>query len=115
LVSDGNVGILLADASEIETINLMVEAISRIPEMAQPQLRQWLATPSSITRLRDFASFVAQEETFTVGYGAHDGAKTMVEQKVLFIGKCARVEEQLVNGTWSSFFKGSIHLPEDQS
>lgn len=117
LASDGeaNVEILHADASEAGTIDQMVETVARIPAMlSHAKLRKWLAYPFSIARLTSFASFVAKEETFTVGYRGHDGTGTGadVQQKVLCIGKGAQGGGK-TDGTWSRFFAESLKVYEE--
>jgi hypothetical protein len=86
----------------------MVEGISRLSQIGDGELREWLAKPTSIIRLRNFASFVAQEETFTVRFEMQDSAKTTAEQRVLCIGNGTGTEEQRVNGAWTAFFRGAI-------
>jgi hypothetical protein len=98
LASNETANVLNTDASEIETINLMTEGIARIPEIAHPELREWLTKPSSIMPLRNFARFVAQDEAFTVAHNMQDGPVAAAEQKVLCISKSARPERQSVSG-----------------
>jgi hypothetical protein len=104
LASNAAADDLYADASEIGTINLMTEGITRIPQITNSKLQEWLAVPSSITRLRNFASFVAQEEAFLVQYKMQ-GQQALVEQRVLCISKNSRTDEQLVDGAWTGFFQ----------
>lgn len=102
------VDILHADASEIETISLMTEGIAHVPDIAQLELQELLTKPSSIMRLRNFASFVAQEETFTVVYDMQDGVSA--EQKVLCISRSMRPKKQNVSGAWMGFFAEAMRL-----
>jgi hypothetical protein len=89
----------------------MTEGIARIPQLINSDLREWLADPSSITRLRNFASFVAQEETFSVRYKMQEGARPLVEQKVLCITKSTeRGGAQSAAGAWTRFFEQGPRL-----
>lgn len=108
LSSNADADVLHADVSEIETINLMTEGIAHIPDIAQLELQELLTKPSSITRLRNFASFVAQEETFTVMYNMQEGASA--EQKVLCISKSMKPNKQRSEGAWMGFFAEAMRL-----
>lgn len=111
-----NVEILHADASEASTIDHMVESVARIPAMlSHAKLRKWLAYPFSIARLTSFASFVAKEETFAVGYGGHNWTETGadVQQKVLCIGKGGEEAVKRGDGNWSRFFAESLKVYEE--
>lgn len=110
LASEGGADVLWADASEIETINLMTEGIAGIPEITYPGLREWIAKSSSITRLQNFASFVAREETITAQYKMQQGTQDSVEQKVLCISKNTTAEEGRVSGAWTNFFREALQL-----
>lgn len=108
LASDKSSDILYADTSEIETINFMTEGIIHMPQIADSAGKNWLAEPSSVTRLRNFASFVAQEETFSVGNYMQESAQKLMEQRVLCISKRTGNEDSEVGGAWTSFFSGAV-------
>jgi hypothetical protein len=76
-----NHSILYAESDEEETISKMIGGILRLPEFSASSLQQLQA--SEFTKLRNFASFVAEEEFISVKYRMHDGQD--VEQKVLCI------------------------------
>jgi hypothetical protein len=104
LASNDAADTLYADSSERETINFMTEGIARIPQIAHPSLWERLADPSSVTRMRNFASFIAQEETFLVRYGMQEGTRPFVEQKVLCISKNSEEEAPSTQGIWTDYF-----------
>lgn len=108
LASDESTDTLYADTSEIETINFMTEGIARMPQIVNPDARDWLAKPSSINMLRNFASFVAQEDTFIAAYYMQEGPQQPVEQRVLCIRKSTSIEELKVGGTWTSFVREAV-------
>ena len=110
LVSGEAADILHADASEIETIHLMTGDIARMPQITSPEIRKWLSKPSSITRLRNFASFVAREETFTVEYEMQGDIQSLVAQKVLSISKSRRAKQQHLGGTWTDFVEEAMKI-----
>lgn len=104
LASNENGDVLHADSSEVDTIELMASNISQLPEVSNEQLRNSLLAPTSVSRLRNFASFVAREETFTMEYGVHTDSRDAVAQKVLCVDKRAGEGNQSVKGSWSAFF-----------
>jgi hypothetical protein len=85
----------------------MTQGIARIPQMADFGGRTWLSRPSSIAKLRSFASFVAHEETFTASYCMQQGVQQPVEQKILCVSK-SKIEEQKVGGAWTSFCREAL-------
>ena len=107
---------LYADPSEQGTINLMIQGIIQIPRFSDSHLKKWLENPAFVTRLRNFASFVAQEETFSARYKMHGAPlvpcekheELIVEQKVLCISK--RKDAQHDEGTWTELFGQSPAL-----
>jgi hypothetical protein len=88
----------------------MTEGTARIPQLINSGLREWLADPSSVMRLRNFASFVAQEETFSVRYKMQEGVRPFVEQKVLCISKSTEKGAQRTGGAWTRFFEQGPRL-----
>jgi hypothetical protein len=104
---DDPTGSLHAEPSELDTIDLMVNGISKL---------EWTNTrdglfsnPKSHKRLRNFASFVAQEETIIVPYKMQHSPKGMiVEQKLLYITKWKGTSAKVLNGQWTNFFMGSV-------
>jgi hypothetical protein len=99
-------GSLHADSSELDTIDLMINGISKLEGN---NARDGLFTNStSRERLRNFASFVAQEETIIVPYKTqHSSEGTVVEQKLLYITKWKGTSAKAVNGPWTDFLMGS--------
>lgn len=110
LISGETVDVLHADASEIETINLMTEGIGCMSHVTSAQLQEFLVRPSSITRLRNFASFVAREETFMVNYKMHGDTASSVPQKVLCISKNTKTENGHVDGFWMGFVNDATRI-----
>jgi hypothetical protein len=112
---------LYADLSEEGTINLMIQGIIQIPQFSNSHLQKWLGNPAFVSRLRNFASFVAQEETFSVRYKMHGAplvhcekhGELIVEQKVLCISK--RKDAQHDEGTWTELFGKSPALRSEST
>jgi hypothetical protein len=64
---------------------------------------------NSRERLRNFASFVAQEETIIVPYKMQHSPKgTIVEQKLLYVTKWKGTSAEVAGGPWTNFFMGSV-------
>ena len=87
---------LYADASETPTIDLMIDRITKLPQFSG--LQKWLYchdNSSAATRMRNFASFIAHEETIIVSWilvandskESPDGSGGMPDQKVLCVTK----------------------------
>jgi hypothetical protein len=101
--------ILHADPSEIPTIELMLRGILSLEQFSSPDMRDWLGIENprqdGVTmaiRMRNFASYVAHEETFQAE-GPPNEAGESVRQKVLCITK--GWNGHLQEGSWSSCMK----------
>ena len=91
--------VLYAETSEIPTLDLMVKGITKIPHFSS--LYEWLQSrddsffTNNVTGIRNFASYVAHEETIMANYQLEandskepaDGFVGMPDQKVLCITK----------------------------
>jgi hypothetical protein len=100
-------GTLHAEPSELDTIDLMINGISKLDwNNAQDGL---FSNPKSRERLRNFASFVAQEETIIAPYKMQHSPKgTVVEQKLLYVTKWKETSAKVLSGPWTNFFMGSV-------
>jgi hypothetical protein len=105
--------VLYADVSEIPTIDLMVQGITRLPQFSD--LQGWLQSESVIARLQRFASFVAHEETVLVNYSTevNDSTKSSsglggtLEHKVLCVSKRSFVRPPSRMGQWTEYLSQS--------
>ncbi|KAH7336407.1 hypothetical protein BKA65DRAFT_607298 [Rhexocercosporidium sp. MPI-PUGE-AT-0058] len=103
LSSDPEISTLHADPTEKETIDLMTENIAKLPQIITSTLH-----PDLSEQLRNFASFVAIEESLPALYhmvtGSHSGE--MVEQKLLCVS-IAKDGLDVLNtgrdGSWMGF------------
>jgi hypothetical protein len=98
---------LHAEPSELDTINLMIDGISKLKwNNARDGL---FSNPKPRDRLRNFASFVAEEETIIVPYKMqHSPKATIVQQKLLYVTKWKGTSAKVLNGPWTSFFMESV-------
>ena len=106
--------VLYADSSEAPTIDLMVYSISKLPHFST--LNEWLehhedgSLVGTRTRVRNFASYVAHEETFLASYPFQvndskeriDESDGKAEQKVLCITKGREVRSPEPGGSWKA-------------
>lgn len=104
---------LHAEPSEQATIDHMIRGITQISSLITRDMQDWGHSNFVMTRLRNFASFVAEEETFPVAYKVQHGPQTgeIVEQKMLCISTKTiassargRLGGNLQAETWISMF-----------
>jgi hypothetical protein len=99
-------GSLHAESSELDTIDLMINGISKLEWNNERE--ELFSSPESRERLRNFASFVAQEETIIVPYKMQHSPKgTIVEQKLLYVTKWKGTSAKALNEPWTNFLMGS--------
>ena len=107
--------VLYADTSEIPTLDLMVKGITKTPHFSS--LYEWLQShddgffADNVTRIRNFASYVAHEETIMANYQleandskeSDDGFIGTPDQKFLCITKrsAGRLLEH-TTGIWTA-------------
>jgi hypothetical protein len=89
---------LYAEASEQETINHTVEAITALPQLAT--VREWFqAGTLSSEALRNFASYVAKEETIPTPFNM-ESVVGPVEQKMLVVSKRKDLPQVSTGTSW---------------
>lgn len=100
--------VLRADPSEIPTIDLMVRGISSLEQFSSADMRNWLGIDdrckvgvTMARRIRNFASYVAHEETFQANCPLHGTGGTL-QQKVLCITKRRDSHLQESHGSWTT-------------
>jgi hypothetical protein len=94
-----------AEASEQETINHTIKAITELPQLAT--VREWLqAGMLSSEELRNFASYVAKEETIPARFNM-ESVNGPVEQKMLVVSKRKDTLRISTETAWSRLFSKS--------
>jgi hypothetical protein len=107
-ISLGEAGDALhAEPSEQATIDHMIHGITQIPSLITKDMQEWVYSNSVMTRLRNFASFVAQEETFPIAYKMQHGPQIgkIVEQKMLCISTKTMASLDKPGDAWAAIFK----------
>lgn len=109
--------VLYAEPSELETIDFMIRGITNLPQFSGVDMQKWLEqeASSTVVRARNFASFIAKEETLLAGYrlGSNDssegkdGSGNNVEERVLCMTKSRTSDRQELQGSWNKLMSQS--------
>ena len=116
--------VLHAKADEISTIDFMVRGITSLKQFSTADMQNWLGSEDRevgltvATRIRNFASYVAHEETFVAVFsmqgndfnGCFNGTIGMSERKVLCVRKARDSRLQDPQGRWTACMKQSTKI-----
>jgi hypothetical protein len=111
--------VLHAEADEISTIDFMVRGITSFKQFSTADMQNWLGSEDRevgltvATRIRNFASYVAHEETFVAVFsmqdndfkGCFDATVGMLERKVLCVTKTRDSRLRDPQGRWTACMK----------